>query len=360
MPASLAAGQLHLRQPMQTAMSDSPLDALVIGAGPCGLFQIFQLGLQGIACHVIEALPHAGGQCAELYPDKPIYDIPGIPHLLANDLTTQLLQQIEPFKPTFHYGQTVIELQQNESGFSVSTDAGNTLSAKNIILAAGAGAFTAVKMRVDGIDAFENKQLFYQLENADESKLRGKQVVVSGDTLSGIEAAIHMSTIAEHTTYVHRKRRLPTDEATLNRLHGSPEKLSVINGKITGFNTDNTKLTAITVLDANKEPRDVPADIILAKLGNSPKLHKFDSWGLNTSRNHVVVDPATSESNVDGIYVVGDINSYPGKRKLILCGFHEATLAAFNIAAQLSPDKPVHTQYTTTSTVLQQRLGVAS
>ena len=342
-------------------MSDTPVEALVIGAGPCGLFQVFQLGLQGIACHVVDALPHAGGQCAELYPDKPIYDIPGIPHLLADDLTAQLLQLIEPFKPIFHYGRTVVDVKQRGSGFSVSTDVGETLCAKQIILAAGAGAFTAVKMRVDGIDIFEKKQLYYQLDKTDESRLHGKRVVVSGDTLAAIDTAIQTATVAEHTTYIHRKRRLPANEATLTRLHENHARLSVINGKISGFttSTDNNEIKAVTAIDANKESRDIPADFILAKLGNSPKLQQFDNWGLNTHRNHVVVDPGTSQSNIEGFYVVGDINTYPGKRKLILCGFHEATLAAFHIATRLSPDKPVHTQYTTTSTVLQQRLGIA-
>ena len=138
--------------------------------------------------------------------------------------------------------------------------------------------------------------------------------------------------------------------------------MSVINGKITGFNTltDHSAITEVSALDANKETQIIPTDFILAKLGNSPKLHKFDSWALDTSRNHVTIDPATSQSNLDGFYVVGDINTYPGKRKLILCGFHEATLAAFHIASRLTPDKPVHTQYTTTSTVLQQRLGITA
>lgn len=339
-------------------------DAIIIGAGPCGLFQVFQLGLQGISCCVIEALPHPGGQCTELYADKPIYDVPGIPHILAGELTNQLLQQIEPFNPTIHYGQTVETVQiKDSSGYVLTTNNGLTVAAKHIILAAGAGAFTTVRMRVEGIEQFELTQVYYQDfpdNSTHKNALTGKQVLVSGDTTIAIKTAIAASEFAARTTYIHRKRRLAADETLLAELSSAVDagKLAVINGKITEITTNNNRITHLSVIDSNKDNFDIAADVVLARLGNSPKLNNFQDWGLQTSRNHIEVDPANFQSNLPGFYVIGDINTYPGKRKLILCGFHEATLVAFDIAAQLNPGKPVHTQYTTTSTELQKRLGV--
>lgn len=339
-------------------------DALVIGAGPCGLFQVFQLGLQGIDCCVIEALPHPGGQCAELYADKPVYDIPGVPHILAGDLTGQLLEQIKPFNPVVHYGQTVETVQRDGAGrYTVMTRNGLAVTAKHVILAAGAGAFTTVRMRVDGIEPFEATQLFYQ-DFPDSAKaksaLEDKQVLVSGDTTIAISTAIAASEFAAKTTYIHRKRRLSADDTLLAALANAAGtgRLDVINGKIAGLTTKDNRITHLSVVNGDKDTIEVSADVILARLGNSPKLNNFQDWGLQTSRNLVEVDPASFQSNLPGFYVIGDINTYPGKRKLILCGFHEATLVAFDIAAQLNPEKSIHTQYTTTSSELQKRLGV--
>ena len=339
-------------------------DVVIIGAGPCGLFQVFQLGLQGISCCVIEALPHAGGQCAELYEDKPIYDIPGIPHILAGALTDRLLQQIRPFNPTIYYGQTVETAQIKEGGgYKIVTSQGQTLTAKRIILAAGAGAFTTVQMRVEGIEFFEQTQLFYRdfpdNQSAKEA-LSGKQVIVSGDTTAAISTAISASEFADKTTYIHRKRRLNANDATVAALTNTVDagKLCVVNGKVTGYTANDKMITHLSVIDHNKETVNLPADMILARLGNSPKINNFLDWGLQSIRNHIEVNPANFQSNLPGFYAIGDINTYPGKRKLILCGFHEATLVAFDIAAQLNPNKPIHTQYTTTSTELHKRLGV--
>ncbi len=356
----------HLSQTYCDHMQNTiDTNVLVIGAGPCGLFQVFQLGLQGIGCHVIEALPHPGGQCVELYADKPIYDIPGIPHILAGELTTQLLAQIKPFSPVMHYQQTVIEVSQTpQGGFMATTSSGKVFSASNIVLAAGAGAFNAVKMRVDGINAFENSQLFYSdiSEPLMQSASEKMRVVVIGDTPDAIDAAIQTSPACTQLTYVHRKRRLSASPQALASLqtHIDAKRIELINGKITGFTTDDTnkKISHLSVVDNNKQEINLPVDYILARLGNSPKLNNFSDWNLQTTRHNINVEPACFQSNLPGFYVIGDINFYPGKRKLILCGFHEATLAAFDIAAKLKPDKPVHTQYTTTSTELQQRLGL--
>lgn len=342
-------------------------DVLIIGAGPCGLFQVFQLGLQGISCHVIEALPHPGGQCTELYADKPIYDIPGIPHILAGELTTQLLAQIQPFSPVMHYQQTVTDVTRTPQGrFKAITDSGKVFNANNIVLAAGAGAFNAVKMRVDGIDAFEDSQLFYVSGPLALHKSDDTSVVVTGDTPDAIDTAIdtarQTSASGVQVTYIHRKRRLSASPQAIESLHMHAEqkRIRLINGKITGFTTDatNNKISHLNVLDNNKQEVNLSVDYILARLGNSPKLNNFSDWHLQTTRHNINVEAACFQSNLHGFYVVGDINFYPGKRKLILCGFHEATLAAFDIAAKRKPDKPVHTQYTTTSTELQQRLGL--
>lgn len=341
-------------------------DVLVIGAGPCGLFQVFQLGLQGIACHVVEALPHPGGQCTELYAEKPIYDIPGIPRVLAGELTTRLLQQLKPFNPVFHYQQTVVEVTRSgQQQFTATTGSGLTFRANNIVLAAGAGAFKQVKMRVDDIDTFENRQLFYQKlpENFDDNKLNGRQVVVTGDTQEAIDTAIRTCQSGAKTTYIHRKRRLAAagPELALLQQLADEKSMLLLNGKITGMvtNQTNDKITHLQLLDNKKESQQIAVDLIVACLGSAPKLNAFGDWQLATTRHHVDVEPAGFESNLPGFYVIGDINHYPGKRKLILCGFHEATLAAFAIAAKRNPDKPVHTQYTTTSTDLLKRLGVA-
>ncbi len=332
-------------------------DAIIVGAGPCGLFQAFQLGLQGLRCHLIEALPYTGGQCAELYPDKPIYDIPGIPVLQAGQLRDQLEQQIKPFAPVFHHNQTVEDIDSSADGLQVETTAGLKIQARSVIIATGAGAFTPVKLRVEGIDRFENQQLFYA--QAAAQYIEQKQVVVTGDSAAAVNTAIDLAPTTTLTTLLHRKRRLeiqPEQQARITELQQA-NKLQVINGKILHA-IGESSLQGLQVQLQSKEELMLNADTLVARLGSSPKSNDFSKWSLQTERNLISVDTTDFSSSREGVYAVGDINTYAEKRKLILCGFHEATLAAFAIAKKTKPGEPIHTLYTTTSTVLQQRLGL--
>lgn len=337
--------------------AESP-DAIIIGAGPCGLFQAFQLGLQGIRCHIVEAAAQPGGQCNELYADKPIYDIPGIPCILAGELSDRLLQQLKPFDPVFTFNTTVrsIEKDAGDGHYQVNTDDADTLHARYVIIATGAGAFTPVKMRADGIDAFEQQQVFYH----GMPDLHGTRTVVIGDTQSAVDTALQCVGHAQTVTYIHRKKRMAGTEQSLHALNTSAEsgKLTMVQGKLREINVNDNTLTGLIVTGSDKQDKSIAADVVLARLGNSPKVQSYHEWGLTTQRNQIEVDSASFQSNLNGVFIVGDISSYAGKRKLILCGFHEATLVAFAIAAAMNPEKPVHTQYTTTSTELLTRLGV--
>lgn len=334
-------------------------EALIIGAGPVGLFQAFELGLLGIDCCIAEALGYPGGQCTELYADKPIYDIPGTAYTTAADLIAQLQKQIQPFNIDIHYQQNIESLEKTDQGFIAVSGTGSTFTANQVFLATGAGAFTPVKLRTEGINEFEGTQVFYT--QPDDSLLSGKSVVIIGDDQTAVDCAIDVCTYTSNTIFLHRKRRLEASEQSLAQLKSLSDNNEVqqIKGKIIDF-TENGELQEITIQQNKELSTTHPVDLLLVKQGNSPKQSNLQSWGITTAAKQVPVDPASYETNAIGIYAVGDINSYPAKRKLILCGFHEATLAAFAAAAKLSPEKPVHLQYTTTSTELRQRLGVAT
>lgn len=335
-----------------------PANAVIVGAGPCGLFQAFQLGLQGIHCHILEAASTPGGQCNELYADKPIYDIPGIPHILAGDLSQQLLKQIQPFDPAFSFNTRVINIERIDNGlFELHTNNKDTIVSRYVIIATGAGAFTPVKMRLDGVDTFEGKQLHYH-SHPDTTK---KNVTVIGDTQSAVDTVIRCAGKAASINYVHRKRRMIGSQAslaTLQQLCDSGD-VNIFRGKATDLTVQNNRLLAVLVAGSDNQIQRVDTDVLLARLGNSPKVQNFADWNIDTERNLINVSCDSFQSNLDGLYVIGDVNNYPGKRKLILCGFHEATLVAFAIAQKTYPEKPVHTQYTTTSTELLARLGVS-
>lgn len=332
--------------------------ALIIGAGPVGLFQAFELGLLGIQCHIVEAMSKPGGQCTELYPDKPIYDIPGTAYTSAADFIEQLLVQIQPFDIPIHFGQTVQSIEKlADDQFCATTNTGQTFRARQVFVASGAGAFTPVKLRVEGIDRFDHTQIHYS--DIDTESVTAKKVLVIGDNQSAIRTAIETSAKAQQVVFVHRKRRLDADAELLEQLSQMVERGAIrqIKGKITDFKADKT-LTQVSVQLSAEETESIDVDHLLVRLGNSPKQSELKDWGIDTEARHIPVTTDTYESNVPGIYAIGDINIYPAKRKLILCGFHEATLAAFATAAVLRPEKPIHLQYTTTSTELQQRLGV--
>ena len=335
------------------------VDALVIGAGPVGLFQVFELGLLGIHAHVVDSLPEPGGQCIELYADKPIYDIPATKVCTGRELIARLMAQIEPFKADFHLDQQVNVVERQDDGrFRVETSRGTQLLAKTIVIASGVGSFQPRRLKIDGIKAFEGTQLFYSAPDA--GALKGKQVIVIGDADAALECAIGLVQQQAQVTLMHRRDEFKAAPATIDevqRLRASG-RLQFIAAQATGIEQADGRLTALQVAAADGNQPALPLDALIVLTGLSPKLGPIADWGLALERKQLVVDTASFETNTPGIFAVGDVNTYPGKKKLILCGFHEATLAAFGAAAHVFPGQPLHLEYTTTSPRLHRALGV--
>ena len=342
-------------------------DTLVIGAGPVGLFTVFQLGLQGIAAHVVDVLDEPGGQCAALYPDKPIYDIPAVPVCTGRELTHNLLRQIAPFQPTFHLGQQVSSLEQQSDGrWRVATSrqnqAGQVFVARTVVIAAGVGAFVPKELKVEGIADVLGRQVFYR--SAPVAACAGQQVVVLGGEEDAVANALALAADgpgqAHSVTLVHRRDVLQASPAQLNALAALRQagKINFVAGQITAIHTASGVLTSVSVSTPDDQTVSLPADVLLVCLGISPKLGPLTQWGLAMERKQLTVDTATFATSAPGIFAEGDIITYPGKKKLIVSGFHEATLAAFAAAALIHPDASTVLQYTTSSALLQQRLGV--
>ena len=337
-------------------------DAVIVGAGPVGLFQVFELGLLEIKAHVIDSLNAVGGQCVELYPDKPIYDIPAVPMCTGQELTDNLLKQIEPFSPTFHLGQEVTHVQKRDDGrFDLETSAGTRFITKTIFIAAGVGSFQPRTLKVEGIDQFHGSQLFYRVK--DPLAFHGKNLVICGGGDSALDWALNLVGKAESVILLHRRedfRAAPASVAKMKELCDDYE-MQFMFGQVTGMETKDGKLSEIKVTGADGVTRRMPLDMLLVFFGLSPKLGPIAEWGLDIERKQLkVMDTEKFETNVPGIFAVGDINTYPGKKKLILSGFHEAALAAFGAAPYIFPDKKIHMQYTTTSPKLHKILGVES
>jgi thioredoxin reductase (NADPH) len=336
-------------------------DALVIGAGPCGIFQVFELGLLGVNCHVLDSLAVAGGQCAELYPDKPIYDIPGIPVCSGDELVEALLKQIEPFDATFHLGEEVTELLPQDDGtFVVKTAKGRTFHTKTVFVAGGVGSFQPRRARLDGLEAFEETNLFYRVRNPEQ--FADKDIVILGGGDSALDWTLALAGKAKSLTLVHRRPEYRGAPASVEQMRGlcSAGKVREMEGKISGFADDGERLTSVTITAASGDEIEMPVDALMVFFGLAPKLGPIAEWGLDLNRKTVNVDTEKFETNIPGIFAIGDINYYPGKKKLILSGFHEAALAAFAAKALIEPGKKVHLQYTTTSPIMHERLGVES
>ncbi|SPA50344.1 NAD(P)/FAD-dependent oxidoreductase [Cupriavidus taiwanensis] len=337
------------------------IDALIVGAGPVGLFQVFELGLLEIKAHVIDSLKVVGGQCVELYPDKPIYDIPAVPSCTGQELTDNLLKQIEPFEPTFHLGQEVSVVERREDGrFFVETSLGTRFITKTIFIAAGVGSFQPRTLKVDGIDKFDGKQLFYRVK--DPSRFHGRNLVIVGGGDSALDWTLDLVGKAESVVMIHRRdgfRAAPASVAKMKELCEQLEMQFVV-GQISGYEEKDGVLTEIKVSGADGVTRRLPLDDLLVFFGLSPKLGPIAEWGLDLERKQIKVDTEKFQTNIPGIFAVGDINTYPGKKKLILSGFHEAALAAFGAAPYIFPEKKIHMQYTTTSPKLHKVLGVES
>ena len=343
-----------LHSPIQT-------DALIIGAGPVGLFQVFELGLLEIKAHIIDSLPEAGGQCIELYPDKPIYDIPAIPVCTGRELTNNLLKQIEPFAAQFHLGQEVTELQVQADGrFLVSTSKDEYFLSKTIFIAAGVGAFQPRTLNLEGLDVFLDQQVFYRVK--DPERFANKNIVICGGGDAALDWVLYFVDKAASVTLIHRRddfKAAPKSIAKMRELCAD-KKISLLIGQITGYETRENQLTKIIFTNIDGKSELIALDDLLIFFGLSPKLGPIADWGLEIDRKQITVDTKKFETSIPGIYAVGDINVYPGKKKLILSGFHEAALAAFAAAEYLNPEKPIQLQYTTTSTKLHKALGVKS
>lgn len=337
------------------------IDALIVGAGPVGLFQVFELGLLEIKAHVIDSLKVVGGQCVELYPDKPIYDIPAVPICTGQELTDNLLKQIEPFEPTFHLGQEVAVVERREDGrFFVETSLGTRFITKTIFIAAGVGSFQPRTLKVEGLDKFDGKQLFYRVK--DPSRFHGRNLVIVGGGDSALDWTLDLVGKAESVVMIHRRdgfRAAPASVAKMKELCEQME-MQFLVGQIGGYEDKDGVLTEIKVTGADGVTRRLPLDDLLVFFGLSPKLGPIAEWGLDLERKQIKVDTEKFETNIPGIFAVGDINTYPGKKKLILSGFHEAALAAFGAAPYIFPEKKIHMQYTTTSPKLHKILGVES
>jgi thioredoxin reductase (NADPH) len=341
-------------------------DAVIVGAGPVGLFQVFELGLLEIKAHVIDSLAYPGGQPIELYPDKPIYDIPAIPVCTGKELTDALLKQIEPFGATFHLGQTVTQVQRQDDGrFFVETSKGTQLLTKTLFIAAGVGAFEPRTLKVDGLDRFDGSQLFYRVKNP--ADFAGKNLLIVGGGDSALDWTLQFAADgahrAESVILVHRRdgfKAAPASVAKMRELCEAYE-MQFIVGQVTGFDEREGRLVGAKVTGGDGVTRVVPTDALLVFFGLSPKLGPIAEWGLQIERKQLVVDTEKFSTSIPGIFAVGDINTYPGKKKLILSGFHECALAAFAAAAMIFPEKgKIHLQYTTTSPKLHKVLGVES
>jgi thioredoxin reductase (NADPH) len=346
-----------------SSISQTPIttETLIIGAGPCGLFQVFELGLLGIKAHIVDSLAHPGGQCTELYPDKPIYDIPALPVCSAQELVERLMQQIKPFAPQFHLGQEVSEFAHTDAGrFRVRTSTGTTFDAGAVVIAAGVGSFQARRIALEGAQAFEDTHILYRVRRA--ADLHGQQLVIFGGGDSALDWTLELAAKARSLTLVHRRgdfRAAPASVAKMRELVASgsirhlealPHSLIVEDGRLRGVN----------VKAADGVTHALEADRLLVFFGLHPKLGPVAEWGLALEKKALLVDTEKFQTSLPGVFAVGDINFYPGKKKLILSGFHEAALAAFGIQHHLFPEKKQFLQYTTTSPIMQKRLGVTS
>lgn len=335
-------------------------DALIIGAGPCGLFQVFELGLLGIKAEVVDSLPAVGGQCSWLYPEKPIYDIPAVPVCTGAELVANLMKQIEPFQPGFHLGEEVVELKPVDGGFHVRTAPGKEFHARTVFIAGGVGSFQARKLHVEGCEPFEEKFIHYRVQ--DQAVFKGKRIAILGGGDSALDWALALGAEAASLTLIHRRdeyRAAPASVAQMKARAAAGSLQLIESANASALRVDGGRLTGLELSLKDGTSRVVDADHILVFFGLSPKLGPIAEWGLTINKKAITVDTEKFQSNVPGIFAIGDICDYPGKKKLILSGFHEAALAAFAAKGLLEPGKKVHLQYTTTSPLMQKRLGVA-
>ena len=336
-------------------------DVVIIGAGPVGLFQVFELGLLDINAHVVDSLPKVGGQCGELYPEKPIYDIPAYPVIGAQELVDRLMEQIEPFKPQFHLGQVVNKLQRKEDGrFELTTSKGTEFDTTTVIIAAGLGVFQPRKLRAPGAADFDGSHVHYRITKTE--KLADKDIIILGGGDSALDWTLQLHDKVKSLTLIHRRVEYRAQPASVSKMKALSEKglIREFHGMVREVLSDNGSFQGLRVADAEGNMQDIACDEVYAFWGLSPNLGPLAEWGLEIEKRQISVDTEKFQTNVAGIFAVGDINTYPGKKKMILSGFHEAALAAFGVQKHIDPDKRVFLQYTTTSPIMHKRLGVES
>ena len=330
-------------------MNSHQTDILIIGAGPVGLFAIFECGMLGLRCHVVDSLESIGGQCQALYPEKPIYDIPGFPKVSGADLIHQLELQSSPFSPFYHLGQEVISFEKENTIFIVKTSKDTIIRAKTILIAAGGGAFGPNRPPLENIQDYEGKSVFYLVKSRES--FRNKRLVIAGGGDSAIDWALSLSELATHIALIHRRDKFRASPESLNQLHQKVEqgKISLITPyQLNAIRGENGYLNEIEVVDLDGKTKNLEADILLPFFGLSMHLGPLGNWGFDLQKNHIIVNPSSMATNIEGIYAIGDIATYSHKLKLILTGFSEAAFAAHAIQHYLYPDKIVHFEYSTT------------
>ncbi|HEX5999544.1 MAG TPA: NAD(P)/FAD-dependent oxidoreductase [Hyphomicrobiaceae bacterium] len=334
-------------------------DALIIGGGPAGLFAVFELGLLDVKAHVVDILDKPGGQCAELYPEKPIYDVPGLPVVTGQGLTDALLAQIKPFGATFHWGQRIDMVEKLEDGrFKVATDVGTIFLTKVVVIAAGGGSFTPKRPPLAGIEPYEGKSVYYSVRRMDD--FRDKDVLVVGGGDSALDWTLNLQPVANSLTLLHRRDEFRGAPHSVERMRDLVKegKITLLIGQMAALEGDGSELTGVKIKAKDGEIL-VAANRLLPFFGLTMKLGPVAAWGLNLNENLIKVDTERFETSTPGIFAIGDINWYPGKLKLILSGFHESALMAQAAVRIVHPNKKVLFQYTTSSSSLQKKLGVS-
>ena len=336
-------------------------DVLIIGAGPCGLFAVFELGLLDMKAHLIDILDKIGGQCAELYPEKPIYDIPAMPYTTGQGLCDALLAQIKPFGATFHLQEMVQSIEKiGDPLFRVTSDGGKVFEAKVIVIAAGGGSFQPKRPPIPGIEAYEGTSVHYAVRQMEV--LRGKRILIVGGGDSALDWTLNLAPLASHLTLLHRRSEFRAAPDTVNKMMGlvGEGKIDFVLGQVSALEGEDGRIARAIVKRNDGSEFHLACDALLPFFGLTMKLGPVADWGLAMKDGeYILVDTANFESNVPGIFAIGDINWYPGKLKLILCGFHEAALMAQKAYHYVYPGKRLVFQYTTSSTSLQKKLGVA-